>query len=351
MGLYKRGEIYWFNITVDGEQICRSTKTKDLKLATKIWHKVDTAVTENTWFDLDQSRRHSYDELKKKFQHDYAPRKKPNTQAMYTRSFQHLDHYFLGRNLAQINVASVTHMMADRVMEQGALPATMNREFSTLSRALSFAKDLKWVKYNVCIGIEKWDENNIKEMWLTHDQEAVLLFNSWAFLDGNLPDMELVGIHAGFREGEILPMQASQVNLPNRTVTALDTKNGDPRTVPMNDTLYRMFARRMEGLAPHDNVFSAPDGQPYSARALQKEFKVALGEADKAEAGIPDFFTFHGTRHTFGTRLAAAGKNSRQIGELMGIKSEKILRRYTHLSVEHLRDIVSDLERSRDEER
>jgi site-specific recombinase XerD len=52
---------------------------------------------------------------------------------------------------------------------------------------------------------------------------------------------------------------------------------------------------------------------------------------------------FTALRHTFGTRLAQAGKNTRQIGELMGIKSEKALRRYTHFSVESLRSAVESL--------
>jgi len=36
--------------------------------------------------------------------------------------------------------------------------------------------------------------------------------------------------------------------------------------------------------------------------------------------------------------------NTRQIGELMGIKNEKVLRRYTHFSVESLRSVVEALD-------
>ena len=205
--------------------------------------------------------------------------------------------------------------------------------------------------YNPCREISKYDERNIKAMWLDDQQEAILTGMAKDFLNRDLPDIVMVSIHTGMREHEILDLKAAQVNLSNRTVTALKTKNHEPRTIPLNKTVYQVFARRLEGLDGSAYVFSDPNGERYLARRLQKEFKAALLKANEAGANIVPFFTFHGCRHTFGTRLGQAGKNSGQIGELMGIKSEVVLRRYTHFSVESLRGVVVDLERRRAEKK
>ena len=44
-------------------------------------------------------------------------------------------------------------------------------------------------------------------------------------------------------------------------------------------------------------------------------------------------------------------KTKGRSAELMGIRSEKVLRRYTHFSVDSLRDIVADLDRKRIEKK
>jgi integrase len=352
MGLYLRGKTWWVSFTANGQPECRSTGTRDRNLAEKVWAKIQVGLIENTWFDVDKSKHYTYEDLRDRFTKEYAPRKEPNTQAMYRRGFKHLDKEFAGYSLASMDSNAISAYMAKRFIDEEAMAATVNREYSTLSKAMSLAvKPWHWVKQNPCREISKYEENNIKAMWLDQEQEAILAEASADFLDGNLADVETAGIHAGFREHEILDLKVFQVNLVNRAVTALETKNHEPRTVPLNDTLYDMFSRRLEGLDGNAYVFSDSDGQRYAARKLQKEFKAAVVKANEAGANIVPYFTFHGCRHTFGTRLGQAGKNSRQIGELMGIKSEKVLKRYTHFSVESLRGVVVDLERKRAEKK
>ena len=62
-----------------------------------------------------------------------------------------------------------------------------------------------------------------------------------------------------------------------------------------------------------DLVFCHPlTGRPYDASKLRKRFDRAI-----ARAGVRRI-TFHGLRHTFGTRMAAAGAPLRHIQEWMG---------------------------------
>jgi len=56
-------------------------------------------------------------------------------------------------------------------------------------------------------------------------------------------------------------------------------------------------------------------------------------------------FTFHGLRHTFGSRLGMAGVDLRTIKELMGHKDIKMTMRYSHPTPEHMKNTVKVLDR------
>lgn len=340
-GLYLRGEVWWFNITVPGQgNIRRSTGTKNKKLAQAIRAKVLTMVTEKKWFDIEEESEHTYDDMMDRFMREYAVHQvEPSTQDMYHYARKHLDLVFHGKPLSRITDAEIDEYMLDR-LEEGASPATCNRELSTLSIAFTQAtKKWKWIKGNPCLLVSKLPENNIQDIWLSAEQEKLLLEAAKKYLHGDLPDIILFAIHTGARRKEILFTDKKQVDLKRRAITLLRTKNKEPRTVPMNNTLYNMLARRFASdTREHGWLFVTSTGKQIGPRNLDKTFRLALKNA-KIEK-----FWFHGLRHTFGTRLAQAGKSSHEIGALMGIKTEKVLKRYMHHNVESLRNAVHSLD-------
>jgi site-specific recombinase XerD len=187
------------------------------------------------------------------------------------RSFKHLDKEFTGRSLANVDGNAISAYMAKRLIDEKAMPATVNREYSTLSKAVSLAvKPWHWMKYNPCREISKYDERNIKAMWLDNRQEDILTGMAKDFLNGDFPDMVIVSIHTGMREHEILDLKAAQVNRSNRTVTALKTNNNEPRTIPLNKTAYQVFAQRLEGLNGSAYAFSDSHGGRYQPAGFKK---------------------------------------------------------------------------------
>jgi integrase len=342
--MFKRGSVWWVSFTVDGKPFQRSTGTANEKLAKKVEAKIKTQIVEDKWFDIDKAKRYTYEDMMTRFMEKYAPKKTTATQAMYKYARKHLDCYFAGMTLADITEDEIANYMMERI-DEGAAPASANREFSTLSKAFMEAvKTWKWCKVNPCMMVSKLEEDNIQYIWLTSEQEEKVLDKANVYLNGDLPDMISLGIHTGMRREEILSLKRAQINLSARTVTALNTKNKEPRTIPMNDTVYEMLKKRLAGVTNINGyLFVTSTGTKYQGGNVLRAFKAAVREADKADANIGKFW-FHGLRHTFGTRLAQAGKNTRQISELMGIKSEKVLRRYTHMDVAHLRSVVESLD-------
>jgi integrase len=88
------------------------------------------------------------------------------------------------------------------------------------------------------------------------------------------------------------------------------------RSMPMSEYLAEMLLRHRSNSAfdkEHDLVFPHPQtGRPYDASKILKRFKRAMSAAGLREA------RFHDLRHTFGTRMAAAGAPLRFIQEWMG---------------------------------
>jgi integrase len=138
-----------------------------------------------------------------------------------------------------------------------------------------------------------------------------------------------VGIHTGLRiKSEALALQTDEVDLVRGllTVPAAYAKNGRSRTVPLNSTVRAALARTLEN-RPGGLVFARRNGKPY--RSIRKGFRLAC-EA----AGLSDVSP-HVLRHTFASRLAMAGVDSRTIQELGGWRSLAMVERYTHLSPTH----------------
>jgi integrase len=105
------------------------------------------------------------------------------------------------------------------------------------------------------------------------------------------------------------------------------------RKIPMNKKL----TEALEGakkLSKGEYVFSENRG-PYG------DVKTGWWTALK-NAGI-EGFTFHGLRHTFGSRLGMAGVDLRTIQKLMGHKDMKMTMRYSHPTPEHKKKAVEML--------
>ena len=79
-------------------------------------------------------------------------------------------------------------------------------------------------------------------------------------------------------------------------------------------------------------------------RTLSREFVRAVAAAQATlcssgqddEAARLDGVTWHALRHTFASRLVAAGVNLRTVQELGGWRTLSMVQRYAHLSPDHL---------------
>ena len=56
MPIYKRGRVWWIDLSHNGHRVRRPTKATNKAQAEKIHAKVTTQLIEGTWFDLDKGK-------------------------------------------------------------------------------------------------------------------------------------------------------------------------------------------------------------------------------------------------------------------------------------------------------
>lgn len=150
------------------------------------------------------------------------------------------------------------------------------------------------------------------------------------------PDAEvllLLGVDAGLRMSEIRALQWTDLSLRGRaTVTVSRTREGNEeyapkgwksRVVPLSPRLVEALERMVRNLRdPH--VLLDRYSRPLTRWMVADRF-----EKVKEEAGVKHG-SFHATRHTFCTRLAARGVAPRTIQELAGHADLSTTQRYMH---------------------
>jgi len=152
------------------------------------------------------------------------------------------------------------------------------------------------------------------------------------------PTMYMTAAMSGLRQVELLGLRWRDVDFDARKLRVVSPfvrgKFGDPkssgsgRSVPMAERVavaLHELRERSYYARDRDLVFCHPEtGKPLDRSKLVRRFKQAL---DRAEVHR---ITFHELRHTFGTRMAAAGTPMRTLQYWMGHADSKTTQIYAH---------------------
>lgn len=205
-----------------------------------------------------------------------------------------------------------------------------------LSKAFNLAvKEWEWVKDNPVSKVPKERENNERDRWLTEDEEKKLLESSPLWLK----EIITFNLHTGLRIGELLSLEWNRVNLFRKTIIIQVSKNGKPRTVPLNQVAFDILLQKSKVRSiKNDFVFTSSAVTKIDGDNLRRSLDSVL-----KTAGIENV-TPHTFRHTFATRLAQRGVDLYKIAKLLGHKDIRMTQRYSHHCPDSLRDGVQILE-------
>ena len=298
------------------------------RLAQDVESKMKADLAEGTYFPDRQKPNPLFSEVADRFMKDFAEGKP---------SFKHFFHntrsaktFFGSRRLDEITPEDVRRYRAHLVTE-GLHPVTVNHRQKNLRRIFNWAKELKLFTGENPASGGKVPLQNERPFWrrefLSKEQFQKLL----DVAHPRIRPIILCAAFTGMRLGEIKRMNKRDVNLDNCSIMIPISKNGEPGSVPVTESLFR-------ALEPIMKILPSPESPIFDWLNFERLWKYA-----RRDGGIPKFH-FHDLRHTFASHVAMGSKDSYALQNLLRLKTPGLVQRYAHLMQGHLRQAAACLE-------
>lgn len=223
---------------------------------------------------------------------------------------------------------NVMTLRAARVkLQKGRTPATVNRYLSALRSCWNWGRAAGLVPQD-----HTWPtrlllkEDNERQRYLDEEELDRLL----AAAKEHSPTMHaaiVLSVACGLRQGELLNLKWSDIDLDGQRVTIMRTKTDQPRTVYLPAaavTALRTLKR--ESLQSTKGVFlSTATGEPLNRGTIRLRW-LEIRDAAKLRD-----FRWHDLRHSCASFLAQNGATLLEIASVLGHRSTSVTRRYAHL--------------------
>ncbi|MGD0941280.1 MAG: site-specific integrase [Terracidiphilus sp.] len=234
----------------------------------------------------------------------------------------------------------IVSWLAEQSVAHNWAASSRNRWQATFSLIFRVGIDNEKIERNPAARIRRKTEGHGRVRFLSDGEEARLRAAIEDRFPEFLPHLEL-SIHTGMRMSEQYGLRWNQVDFERRQLHLHKTKNGDPRTIPLNAVALGALNRLRGSVKAKaaDPIFpSIRTGS--SLQGSRGWFRTALEEAEI------EGYTWHCNRHTFASRLVMAGVDLRTVAELLGHRTLQMVMRYSHLAPEHQASAVDRLVRA-----
>jgi integrase len=242
-----------------------------------------------------------------------------------------LNSHLADAELEAINREWVERIAAARKAE-GVTNATVNRTLEVL-RAILRKASQEWDWLARVPRIRMLPEPKRRVRWLTRDQAQRLV----AVLPPHLAAMVRFSLETGLRRANVTGLMWEQVDIDRRTlwVAADQTKNRQALGVPLSDDAIAVLRAQQGKHERHVFSFRGKPVRQVNTKAWRKALR---------SAGIENF-RWHDLRHTWASWHVQAGTPLHALQELGGWQSAEMVRKYAHLSTDHLAEYVTRLSR------
>ncbi len=143
---------------------------------------------------------------------------------------------------------------------------------------------------------------------------------------------------SGLRRSEITGLNVADINFGEGIVKVLG-KGGRERLVPVTDIALesiKIYLSTRAGVQPASPLFLGSKGTRLSGEGLAQIVKKSAVNSHLARKITP-----HGIRHSFATHLLNNGCDLKTLQEMLGHKSLSATQVYTHVSLEHLKQVYA----------
>ena len=239
-------------------------------------------------------------------------------------SITHLEKVFSNMRAMEINTARVKRFI-DLRQSEGAENGTINRELAALSKMLNLGAEHTPRKVLSVPHIPKLKEANPRKGFFEYNEYQAVLAQLPEFYRGPV----VFAYHTGWRQGEVLALQWSNVDFQENIIT-LDvgtTKNEEGRVVYMTEELKTLLqAQREQRKASGKLLPYVFPNESRTNRIAKTRFNRAWQSAC-TKAGYP-VKLYHDLRRTAVRNMVRAGIPERVAMMISGHKTRSIFDRY-----------------------
>jgi integrase len=218
-----------------------------------------------------------------------------------------------------------------QMKDSGKADATVKLALCLVRGALNKAVAWRlWEGENPCKQVKFPKPNNVRQRFLSPN-EAELLLGALLQTSTQLYRISALSLYTGMRLREVLGIRWSNVDLNNKVITLMNTKNDEARQVFITDPVDRVLSEVGPG-EPSELVFKNKFGDKVGW--LSKAFKKTVDSIGLND-GIVDpreKICFHSLRHSFCSWAVMSGTPIYLIGKAVGHRTTSMTERYSHLS-------------------
>ena len=220
---------------------------------------------------------------------------------------------------------------------EGASPATVNKEISVLSRLFGVLIELQLVEANPCRLTKKLSERSgERQVYISLEdfQRILVHLPSW------FRPIAQTAYYSGMRKGEVVGLTRRQVDLKRRmaTLQSQDTKEHRAKRVPIHRELVPILEEVMKVQAiGTDNIF-LHNGKPVTHRDQLRW----CWERKACKAGLEITPRFHDLRHAWRTNARRSGMHPEIEKAIMGHadRGRSVHERYGRISDQELIEAI-----------
>ncbi|MFC4518827.1 site-specific integrase [Cupriavidus pinatubonensis] len=334
--IWKRGD-YW-RVAIRRRGFPPQARTFDTKVEAEAWaREAEAEMDRGAFVDRREAERNTLGDLLLRYSEEVSPDKKGGEQEILRIRKLRSDP------IAQFKISALTGKVLasyrDRRLKgdgkrQPVTGSTVNRELTLLSHVLNVAAK-EWgvhLPVNPVSAIRRPRESRGRTRRLSPTEEARLLselaasprsehgyYDKGGSRNASILPMTILALETAMRRGELLSIRWSDVFLEDRFLRLHDSKNGEPRDVPLS-------TRAVNTLTPLAKLASSGSERvfPTTADAVKKAFTRAC-----ERAGIENL-RFHDLRHEGTSRIAERLDNVLELSAITGHKTLQMLKRYYH---------------------
>jgi len=328
MPVYKRGAVYWTDFrAANGERIRCSTRTRNKQEAEAFEHKLKAEYYRVQ--RLGERPRYTWNQAAVKYVSERQGQKSLDDIQYHLRTLSDL----LGNiELAKITRDKVLEIREQRMQQKvknsqdTVSHATVNRMLEVL-RSLLRTAAVSWEWIDAAPDVPMLPEDKQRIRFITHDEAQKLIEQ----LPPHLALMCRFSLATGLREKNVCKLLWSEVSLEARTLTIAAAKMKTKKRIhiPLNKSAIAVLD---EADRVCEFVFT------YKGKPVEKCNTAAFRKA-LTRAGIRGF-RWHDLRHTWASWHVQNGTPLHVLQELGGWSNFEMVRRYAHLSTEHLAEHV-----------